>query len=59
MLIVVTVCVSLRTLIAGVYGMNFANMPELQTSLGYPIAIVALTFSAILPYIYFRRKKWL
>jgi len=59
MLTVFTVCISLPTLIAGIYGMNFANMPELNTTFGYPLAIIAMVFSTILPYIYFKRKKWL
>jgi magnesium transporter len=58
-LTVVTVCISLPTLIAGVYGMNFENMPELKTVYGYPLAIVGMIISGILPFIYFRRKKWL
>ncbi len=59
MLTVVTVCVSLPTFIAGVYGMNFTEMPELKTHYGYPLAILAMLCSAILPFIYFKRKKWL
>lgn len=59
MLTVATVCISLPTLIAGVYGMNFSKMPELETHYGYPIVLVAMLFSATLPFIYFKRKKWL
>ncbi|HKO77198.1 MAG TPA: CorA family divalent cation transporter [Flavobacterium sp.] len=59
MLTVVTVCISLPTFIAGLYGMNFENMPELQAPLGYPLAVIAMIFAAALPYIYFKRKKWL
>lgn len=59
MLTVVTVCISLPTLIAGVYGMNFEQMPELKTAYGYPLILVAMLLSAILPFIYFKRKKWL
>lgn len=59
MLTVVTVCISLPTFIAGLYGMNFENMPELQAPLGYPLAIIAMVFAAALPYLYFKRKKWL
>jgi magnesium transporter len=59
MLTVVTVCISLPTFIAGLYGMNFENMPELQAPLGYPLAVIAMIFAAALPYLYFRRKKWL
>ncbi|MGQ8335887.1 CorA family divalent cation transporter [Sunxiuqinia sp. A32] len=58
MLTVVTVCISLPTLIAGVYGMNFEKMPELKTAYGYPIVLIAMVFSVILPLIYFKRKKW-
>ncbi|RAI91572.1 CorA family divalent cation transporter [Algoriphagus yeomjeoni] len=59
MLTVVTVCISLPTFIAGVYGMNFEYMPELKFPFGYPIVLVAMICSAILPFIYFKRKKWL
>lgn len=59
MLTVVTVCISLPTLVAGVYGMNFDHMPELKTAYGYPVAILLMILSAILPFIYFKRKKWL
>jgi len=59
MLTVVTVCISLPTFIAGVYGMNFETMPELELAYGYPIALVAMILSALLPFIYFKKKKWL
>ncbi|MEO8533414.1 MAG: CorA family divalent cation transporter [Flavobacterium sp.] len=59
MLTVVTVCISLPTLIAGVYGMNFEEMPELKTAYGYPLILLAMLLSAILPFIYFKRKRWL
>ncbi len=47
------------TLIASVYGMNFDVMPELKWAFGYPFAIVLMLLSAVLPYLYFRRKGWL
>lgn len=59
MLTVVTVCISLPTLIAGIYGMNFEAMPELTTEYGYPLTMLGMLCSAILPFIYFKRKKWL
>ncbi len=59
MLTVVTVCISLPTLIAGVYGMNFKNMPELHEKYGYPTAIIVMILSIVLSFWYFKRKKWL
>lgn len=47
------------TLIASIYGMNFKLMPELDWSLGYPIALLLMLCSAIFPYAYFKRRKWL
>jgi magnesium transporter len=47
------------TLIASIYGMNFEIMPELSWPWGYPLALVLMLISAILPLWYFRRKGWL
>ena len=47
------------TLVASIYGMNFHHMPELDKFWGYPLALVAMLASAVVPYIYFRRKGWL
>jgi magnesium transporter len=47
------------TLVASVYGMNFHFMPELEEHWGYPMALLAMVVSAVLPYLYFRRKHWL
>ncbi len=47
------------TLIASIYGMNFAVMPELSWRFGYPFAIVLMVLAAILPYQYFKRRGWL
>ena len=57
MLTVVTVCISLPTMIAGIYGMNFENMPELKLSFGYFAVLVVMFFSAVLPYLYFKYKS--
>lgn len=57
-LTIITVSISLPTLIVGVYGMNFKYMPELKWVSGYPIIIVVLILSFILPLFYFKRKKW-
>jgi magnesium transporter len=47
------------TLIASIYGMNFAHMPELEWKLGYPYALVLMFASAIVPMWYFRKRGWL
>src|SRR5262245_45079554 len=46
-------------LIAGVYGMNFKHMPELQWMLGYPFAIVLIVVSALIPFAWFKWRGWL
>ncbi|MBR1217915.1 magnesium transporter CorA family protein [Bradyrhizobium sp. U87765 SZCCT0131] len=47
------------TLIASIYGMNFKLMPELEWTHGYPMALVAMVLAAVLPYVFFKWKKWL
>ncbi|MBC7798977.1 MAG: magnesium and cobalt transport protein CorA, partial [Pyrinomonadaceae bacterium] len=47
------------TLIAGVYGMNFDNMPELRTQNGYYAVLVFMTLVAAIMLIYFWQKGWL
>jgi magnesium transporter len=47
------------TLIASIYGMNFKHMPELDWTFGYPVAIMLMVLAAVLPYGYFKWKKWL
>jgi len=47
------------TLIASIYGMNFHHMPELAWMAGYPTALGLMLLSAILPYAYFKQRKWL
>ncbi|WP_310496076.1 magnesium transporter CorA family protein [Sandarakinorhabdus sp.] len=47
------------TLIAGIYGMNFERLPELQWTLGYPMALALMLMSAVLPYLFFRWRGWL
>lgn len=47
------------TLIASIYGMNFAFMPELDEPWGYPMALALMLASAIVPYLYFKRRGWL
>ena len=47
------------TVVASIYGMNFDIMPELKWSLGYPFALFLMVLSAVLPYVYFKRRGWL
>lgn len=47
------------TLVASIYGMNFHHMPELDRAWGYPVALLGMVVSAVVPYVYFRRKGWL
>ena len=48
------------TLIASIYGMNFRkNMPELDWEFGYPFALALMVLAAVLPYFFFKWKKWL
>jgi magnesium transporter len=47
------------TLMAGVYGMNFKNMPELTWSFGYPFGLAVIVVSALIPLAWFKWKGWL
>ncbi len=47
------------TLIASIYGMNFHYMPELDWPLGYFVSIVLMVISAVVPYLWFKRRGWL
>lgn len=45
--------------ITGIYGMNFRMMPELESPLGYPLALVGMLVVSIGLFSYFRRRDWL
>jgi magnesium transporter len=47
------------TLIAGIYGMNFKYMPELEWRFGYVYALLSMIVIGLGLYIYFRKVKWL
>jgi magnesium transporter len=47
------------TFLAGVYGMNFRYMPELEWRWGYPAILLLMTVISIFMLFYFRRRKWL
>ena len=46
-------------LIAGIYGMNFKNMPELNWPWGYGFALALIIISTIIPLIWFKWKDWI
>lgn len=58
-LTVVTVIFVPLTLLVGVYGMNFENMPELKSEHGYFILLGIMTSIAVLLLYVFRRVRWL
>ena len=47
------------TLIAGIFGMNFHYMPELNWHFGYPISLALMLASAVGPYLYFKKRGWI
>jgi magnesium transporter len=47
------------TLIAGIYGMNFRHMPELEWRFGYPFALGLMAAITVLLYVTFKRRDWL
>jgi len=51
--------VAVPTLIAGIEGMNFKHMPELDWTLGYPLTLVAMIAIDWWLYRRFRRMGWL
>ena len=46
------------TLVASIYGMNFAHMPELHWRIGYPYALAMIVLSAVVPMAWFKWKDW-
>ena len=47
------------TFLAGVYGMNFKHMPELEWTWGYPALWLVMIAIGVVMLVYFRKKKWL
>ena len=47
------------TLIAGVFGMNFHYMPELDWHYGYPLSLALMLVTAVGPYLYFKKRGWI
>lgn len=51
--------IAVPTAIAGIYGMNFRFMPELQWRFGYPFAVGLMLVSCLILYVRFKRSGWL
>ena len=51
--------IAVPTAVAGIYGMNFANMPELAWSAGYPFALLLMVGGCWGLWLHFRRTGWL
>jgi magnesium transporter len=47
------------TFLAGVYGMNFKHMPELEWEYGYLLVWVIMIGMSVIMIVYFRKKKWI
>jgi magnesium transporter len=47
------------TLIAGIYGMNFRHMPELEWLFGYPFAILLMLLCTAALLLFFRKREWI
>jgi magnesium transporter len=56
---IAAVCLMPPTLVASSYGMNFKAMPELDWLFGYPWALTLMVVTAIIPFVWFKRKGWL
>jgi magnesium transporter len=47
------------TFLAGLYGMNFRFMPELDSPFGYPAVLIVMLLVVVVMMIYFRKKEWI
>lgn len=47
------------TMFAGIYGMNFAHMPELKWKFGYPLVLILIGVACVWLYRWFKRSNWL
>ena len=51
--------IAVPTMVAGIYGMNFKHMPELDWEYGYALAIAMMVVTDIWLYVRFRKARWL
>lgn len=51
--------IAVPTMVAGIYGMNFRHMPELESPFGYPLVIAAMALACLVLYRQFKKSGWL
>ena len=51
--------IAVPTMVAGIYGMNFRHMPELESPLGYPVVVGAMALVCLVLYRQFKKSGWL
>ncbi len=51
--------IAVPTAIAGIYGMNFQDMPELNEEWGYPVVLAVMASICLVLFVIFKRSKWL
>jgi magnesium transporter len=51
--------ITVPTALAGVWGMNFRHMPELDWTFGYPLAVLIMAAVCLMLFRAFRRSGWL
>ncbi len=51
--------IGVPTMFAGIYGMNFKNMPELEWVYGYPLAVAVMVVIDVWLYLQFKKTRWL
>jgi magnesium transporter len=51
--------VAVPTMLAGIYGMNFEHMPELEWTFGYPAVLAVMAALCVAVYATFKRRGWL
>ncbi len=51
--------IAVPTMVAGIYGMNFEHMPELEWTFGYPLVVAVMLVACFTLYRYFKKVGWL
>jgi len=51
--------IAVPTMVAGIYGMNFKNMPELEWQYGYHASLVVMVVADVYLYFRFKKARWL